>query len=95
MLARTGDERSRTREVSLDTQRRIGEITQELSAARRDFDVDDVKLQESLVKTRLSEAHHRLAVLLLAKRSLSRLSPNGSAKANRRCTRTLRVSCLK
>lgn len=70
VLARTGDERSRTREVSLDTQRRIGEITQELSAARRDFDVDDVKLQESLVKTRLSEAHHRLAVLLLAKRSL-------------------------
>ena len=70
MIERKSDERRQTTQLAHDTERQIGEITQQLAQARHLMGFDEAKFKEEAVKTRLSEQYRRLALLLIARRSL-------------------------
>lgn len=63
-------ERTQIMQLNTETNRQIGEITQELQAAQKQSDFDECKLRYELIETRLSEQYSELAQLLLAQRSL-------------------------
>ncbi len=59
-------------EVSDDTNRRIGELTQELEQAKADRTLDHVKREYQEILVHLRKCKHELIELLLAKRMLER-----------------------
>lgn len=70
IIARKSDERSKTMRLAQETDRQIGEITQQLAAARHLTSFDEVKLNGEVIETRLEEGYRQLAALLIAQRSL-------------------------
>lgn len=63
-------ERTQIMQLSTETNRQLGEITQELQAAQKQSAFDECKLRYELIETRLREQYSELAQLLLAQRSL-------------------------
>lgn len=70
IIARKSEERTQTARVARETDHQIGEITQQLSAARHLTSFDEAKLRGEVVETCLDEGYRHLAALLIAQRSL-------------------------
>lgn len=91
LIDQAADERARTARASHETERTIGEITQRLSAARHAKSFDRAKIEAELVETRFAESRRRLALLLIARKSLeaaiaeweSKSQPEVYARASR------------
>lgn len=69
-IARKSDQRDGVMEASEKVNRTYGELKQELSSARGEHTLDELKLQYQQVRTRYDEAVQNLARLLLARRML-------------------------
>lgn len=69
-IQRKEEERRRTVQLASETERRYGEMSQQLASARTATDFDAAKFQYEEVNARLKETYRRLAVLFIAKQSL-------------------------
>lgn len=70
LIARKEAERESTMQLAGETNRRHGELQQELEQAHYRTSFDQVKLEAEQVNTQLADAYQNLARLLLAQRSL-------------------------